>query len=194
MIEAFPLSWPHDWPRTKFRKASGYKVSLDVALEDLLHELELMGARAIIVSSNVPLRRDGGMYRDERTARVHAPGVAVYWDARDGTPNQLACAHWLSVRETVRALGLVVEGMRLIERCGATQLIKRAFTGFARLPAGSERKPWWEVLGVNPDASRDSVVKAYLELTRRHHPDRGGTTARMAEINVAYQEALQGDS
>lgn len=191
MIEAFPLSWPHDWPRTRFRKASPYKVSLDVALEELLRELKLLGARAIIVSSNVPLRRDGGMYRDDRTSRVHDPGVAVYWDAKDGTPKVMACDHWQTVRENVRAIGLTVEGLRLIERCGASQLFERAFGGFARLPPGDRKRPWWEVLGVEPGASRDAIVGAYLELARRYHPDRGGPTAVMSEINVAYNEALQ---
>lgn len=190
MIEAFPLAWPLDWPRTKFRKTSPYKVTLDVALTELLHELKLMGARAIIISSNVPVRRDGTMYRD-RDHRAADPGVAVYWDAKDGTPNQLACDHWLTVRENVRALGLVIEGMRLIERCGATQLIKRAFTGFARLPAGDRRRSWWDVLGVDAEASQTLIQEAYRKLALQHHPDRGGSSTTMAEVNHAYQEALE---
>lgn len=189
MIEAFPLTWPQDWPRTRIRKSSNYKVSLDVALEELLAGLKLMGARAIIVSSNVPLRRDGTMYRGSEN-RVLDPGIAVYWDAKDGTPKVMACDHWLTVRENVRAMGLTVEGLRLIERCGASQLFDRAFSGFKRLPSGVERRPWWEVLGVEPGASRDAVVRAYLELAKRHHPDRGGSAVQMAEVNVAYNEAL----
>jgi hypothetical protein len=189
MIEAFPLSWPHDWPRAKHRRHSPYKVSLDVALEELLGGLRLMGARAIIVSSNVPLRRDGTMYRDH-SARVHDPGIAAYWDAKDGTPKNMACDCWVSVRENVRAIGLAIDGLRLIERTGASQLFERAFTGFARLPSGSERKPWWEVLGVDPKATQAIIQDSYRRLALQNHPDRGGLSARMAEINHAYQEAL----
>ena len=190
MIEAFPLSWPQGWPRAKHRRSSNYKVTTDVALEELLGDLRLMGARAIIVSSNVPLRRDGTMYRD-RDARVFDPGVAVYWDAKDGTPKVMACDHWATVRENVRAIGLTIEGLRLIERCGASQLFERAFTGFARLPAGATRKPWWEVLGVDPKATQAHIQEVYRKLALQHHPDRGGRPGAMTALNVAYQEALE---
>lgn len=190
MIEAFPLSWPISWPRTKHRKQAPYKVTLDVALEEMLHELRLWGARAIIVSSNVPLRRDGSMYRD-RDHRVSDPGVAVYWDARDGSPREIACDTWQTVRENVRALGLSFAGLRLVDRCGATQISQRAFQGFARLPAGTERKPWWQVLGVGHEATGAAVAEAFRQLAKQHHPDRGGDARTMAELNHAYQEAME---
>jgi len=130
------------------------------------------------------------MYRD-RDHRVSDPGVAIYWDAKDGTPKNMACDHWITVRENVRAIGLTIEGLRLIERCGASQLFERAFTGFARLPSGSERKPWWLVLGVGHEATESAIRESYRKLALAHHPDRGGDAARMAEINHAYQEALE---
>jgi hypothetical protein len=49
----------------------------------------------------------------------------------------------------------------------------------------------YEVLGVDPGASPDEVRRAYLDLARRHHPDRraaGATVSedRMREVNAAW--------
>ena len=70
-------------------------------------------------------------------------------------------------------------------------MLEQAFTGFAALPPKGGAKPWWEVLGVHEDAHVDYVRAAYLELVRVHHPDAGGNTERMAEINEAYRQAKE---
>ncbi|MEX2236512.1 MAG: J domain-containing protein [Dehalococcoidia bacterium] len=44
----------------------------------------------------------------------------------------------------------------------------------------------FEVLGLPSSATRDEVRARYRELARQHHPDAGGGTERMAEINSAY--------
>ena len=44
----------------------------------------------------------------------------------------------------------------------------------------------WRVLGVEPGADPAAVRAAYRRLAWRHHPDRGGSTARMGELNAAY--------
>ncbi len=44
-------------------------------------------------------------------------------------------------------------------------------------------------LGLEPDADRDAVERAYRRLIKDHHPDReGGDTARASEITRAYRE------
>lgn len=194
-ISAFPLKWPDGWPRAKNRKSSTYKVSTDAALESLLGALRLMHARNVIVSSNVPLRRDGTMYRgDHSDSRMPDPGVAVYWDGRDAKggalPRVIACDSWNTVRENVRAIGLTVEALRAIQRSGASELLERAYTGFARLPQSTGPRPWWEVLGIERQASRHAINQRFHELARTGHPDRGGDTARFAEITQAYHQAV----
>ncbi len=52
------------------------------------------------------------------------------------------------------------------------------------------RKAWHEVLEVAPDASREAIQAAYRRLAKLHHPDHGGSTEKMAEINAARDEAL----
>lgn len=50
----------------------------------------------------------------------------------------------------------------------------------------------YDVLGVAHDASPAAVRRAYLELARRHHPDRpGGDADRMRQVNEAW--AILGD-
>lgn len=66
-------------------------------------------------------------------------------------------------------------------------------------PSQPTKRPWFEVLNVAPDASREQIVDAYRRLIREYHPDRvmdmGAefrelAERRAAEINVAYAEAL----
>jgi hypothetical protein len=184
--EAYPLAWPDGWPRTPpgLRQASAYKVSLGTARDDLMRELGLVGRHGML-STNIALRRDGLPYADAREPAD--PGAAVYWDSRQGEPMSLACDSWRTVRENIRALGLAIESLRQLERCGASAILERAYSGFKRLPAPADP---WAVLGVQRGASRERLTARLRELAREHHPDRGGSTAAMAAINAAYAEAL----
>jgi hypothetical protein len=191
VINGFPLSWPEGWPRAKHRGPSPYKVTTDSALTELLNELKLMGAKHVVVSSNVPLRRDGTMYRgDHSDSQMPDPGVAVYWDDREGNPRAIACDDWLTVRENVRALGMAIEYLRGLKRCGASEILNRAFMGFKRLSASSS--DCWTTLGIERGASRERITERYRHLAREHHPDRGGSAQTMAMINKARDEALSG--
>jgi hypothetical protein len=195
-IKAFPLCWPSGWARTKHRASSPYKVTTDVALEELLGSIRQLGGRDIIVSSNVPIRRDGTMYRgDHAEQRISDPGVAVYWTMRDpktgkAAPKEIPCDHWYTVRENVRALGMAIDYIRGLKRCGAGEIQDRAFEGFARLPETAGAQAWWEVLGVSRDADARYIRGIYRTLAAEHHPDKGGDSATMARINDAYRQAL----
>jgi hypothetical protein len=193
-IHAFPLCWPEGWLRTKNRASSPYKIKTDAAITELFSSVKLMGGRDIIVSSNVPVRSDGTMYRgDHSDKRIADPGVAVYWTARDAkgnpVPRVIPCDHWHTVRENVRALGMAVDYMRGLKRCGAGEIQDRAFSGFARLPE-STADDCWTVLGVQRTATREQLTARLRELTRTEHPDHGGSTERFARITRAYHAAL----
>jgi len=194
-ITACPLCWPLGWERTKNRRSSAYKISTDKAVEELLGSIRNMGGRDIILSSNVPVRRDGTMYRgDHSDQRIPDPGVAVYWSqphpkTRALEPKVIPCDHWYTVRENVRALGMAVDCMRGLARCGAGQIQDRAFSGFSALPerAGED---CWTILGVRRGASRDQCTERLRELTRTSHPDRGGDRQAFSRITEAYHQCL----
>lgn len=194
-IQAFPLCWPEGWPRTKNRASSNYKITTDAAIEELFSQIRLMGGRDIIVSSNVPARRDGTMYRNDHSdARLPDPGVAVYWTARDArgnpVPRVIPCDHWHTVRENVRALAYAIECLRGLKRCGAGDIQDRAFAGFARLPETAGDDPW-SVLGLQRTATRQQINDRLRELARTSHPDHGGSTEQFARVTRAAREALE---
>lgn len=45
----------------------------------------------------------------------------------------------------------------------------------------------YDTLGVPKGASEDEIKKAYRKLAAKHHPDRGGDTAKFQEIQGAYE-------
>jgi molecular chaperone DnaJ len=46
---------------------------------------------------------------------------------------------------------------------------------------------YYDVLGVSKTASADDIKKAFRRLSRKHHPDAGGTEEKFKELNEAYQ-------
>lgn len=192
-IKAYPLQWPLGWERTTHRRSSTYKVTTDAALEDLFSQVRLLGGRDVVVSSNVPVRLDGTMYRNDHSDRaLPDPGVAVYWTARDKrgnpVPRVIPCDHWRTPRENVRAIGMALRCMRGLKICGAGEIQDRAFDGFKALPSGEDP---WSVLGLKRTATREQINDRLRELSRTEHPDRGGSADRFAQITRAAREALE---
>jgi len=191
-MEAFPLQWPEGWPRTPASKRESdrrfygrYGLPMGRARDRLLAELTALGARNVVVSSNVALRRDGLPYSEQR--RLDDPGVAVYFTLRD-RPLVMARDAFVSIAGNMRSLTLAVEAMRQLERHGGSTMMERAFAGFAALPAPGQRKPWRQVFGVDPEWTGD-IAALYREKAKARHPDAGGSDTLMAELNVAYADA-----
>jgi hypothetical protein len=144
-----------------------------------------MGARRSSSRRNVPLRRDGLPYAD--AGEPKDPAVAVYF-THGKRQLVIACDSYTKVRWNMRACGATVEALRTIQRHGATELLERAFTGFAALPPkGGLAEPWYATLGVAPTATLDEAKAAFLALARKHHPDTGGDAETMARINRRHR-------
>jgi hypothetical protein len=175
-----------------------YNIGLAAARDGLLLELERLGARNVVITTDLPTRRDGMPYADSRAADV---GVAVWFAMLENghtVERVFACDKWRTHAENMRAIALSIEAMRGLERWGAADVINRAFAGFAGLPPGVPlgpvKRPWRDVLGVEDSNLSGTelltVVKyAYRDLIKKAHPDAGGSHELAAEINGALAEA-----
>ena len=192
MTEAYPLQWPEGWPRAvsnrreSDRKFGGSrKLTMGWARDDLMHELRLLGATEIIVSSNVPTKSDGLPYSELRL--IDDPGVAVYFTFKK-KPLVMARDGFISVAGNIRSLTLAIEGLRQLERHGGSHMMEKAFSGFVAIAAPDAKKPWREVFGIKPHW-RGDIATLYREKARHRHPDVGGDHTLMAELNNAYEDA-----
>lgn len=165
----------------------------------MLHEIALLGGTRVIVSTNVPVRaKDGLPFAEGLTENIKDPGVAVYFE-RDSfnekghntgkRPIVIACDTYRSPVENMRGIALCIEGMRTMQRHGATELLERQFTGFAALPPKLDEQSWWQVLGVKRECTIDEARAAYRDGMQRFHPDRGGDASVAAQINRAWEQA-----
>lgn len=187
MIEAYPLQWPALYPRTASPESSKFKVTFTKALMNLRDELRRMGVEQPIISTNIPLRNDGLPYATY--AQPKDTGVAVYF-VYFGKDSVLACDKWATVAENLHALSLSIAAMRGLDRWGVSEILERVFTGFAALPAPEAQAKWWDVLGVSPRATRETIEAAYRVLAKECHPDQlSGSEQKMSELNRAITEA-----
>lgn len=186
MTATTPLSWPIGRPRTQHPTVSQFATTGHRALKHLAQQVHLLGGKHLVVSTNLPVTR----YTEEPKWSAKVPqdgGVAVYFEL-DGEEVCFACDRWYYVEENVRAIGKTLEALRGIERWGTDDMVRASFQGFTALPAEAGRG-WWEVLGVQPDASRAEIDAAYRRQLKRHHPDVGGSREAFDAVQAAYRDA-----
>lgn len=193
-VDAHPLTWPADWQRTPAhkRKSSRYKVSFREARDGVVRSLELMGVRShdVVLSSNIPSKSNGLPYAGY--AEPADPGIAIYWTTKTHERRVVACDSWRTVRDNLRAVGLALEALRTLERTGASEILNRAFTGFAALP-GKTEDDWRAVLQLYnlKKITIEDIEGNYRALSLKTHPDQGGTHDAMVRLNAAREAALK---
>jgi hypothetical protein len=196
---AYPLAWPEGWPRTPpakqvdgryhFKKVSymdGQRkpYTFAEARDALVAEIRKLDAAGTVLSTNFVISNSTGLPRSDRRA-PEDQGVAIYF-TKGGKPLAMACDRYTRAEENMNSLRLALDAMRQLERHGGGLMAEKAFTGFAALPAP---KRWWEILGLPATATLAEAVAAYRAKARAAHPDSGGTTAAMAELNAARDAA-----
>ena len=200
-LESFPLAWPTGRTRTpeKQRKRARFgtgavrqQLTIAAALGRLKDELRLVRATDVVISTNIPVRKDGLPY--SRVAEPDDPGVAVYFRLA-GAAHVLATDKWDRVADNIGAIAAHIDAMRGQSRWGVGD-IQQAFAGYRALPAMNAKQPWWEILGFReqPDPEVvpvETIRSKWMALARRHHPDRGGNPNQAAEINAAWDEAAR---
>jgi hypothetical protein len=182
-VDAYPLCWPHHVPRTPASKRieGTFMVTPGKATQELVKEVRLSGGTGLVLSTNVPLRRDGLPYANSRDP--DDPGVAVYF-TRKGSQVCIPCDSYDRVWKNIRAIGLSIKDMRGPEMRGCATITDAAYTGFLALPAPTGH-PWWAVLGVSVSASAEEISEARKRLVR--DPKLLDT---WSDINAAHDEGM----
>jgi len=206
-VTRYPLSWPTGWKRTPAQlrtnppwcrretRTRDYgngqtttwttkgELTVAQAIERLQGELDRLGARDPILSTNLQVRLDGLPRSGQATPTD--PGVAIYFTLK-GKDRCLACDRWRTVAGNLAALAAHIGALRGIERWGVGTL-DQAFTGYTALPPGEDE--WWLVLGVSRAATLDEIEAAYRAKAREAHPDTGGKHNDMTRLNAARDAA-----
>jgi hypothetical protein len=189
-VPAYPLSWPDGLPRTERKANSQFRTSLSAALKNVRSSLEAFGRDSgkavseISISSNVTLGQD----------RPADTGVAV-WFTWDGQQRCIAVDRYPKPEDNLQAIHHVLEARRTEMRHGGLHVVRQTFKGFTALPAPAGKRDWREVLGFRRDGrlteqlTAAAIDQRYRELAAKAHPDKGGTTEQMAELNRARAEA-----
>lgn len=193
MIDRYPLTWPIGYKRTERRISSAFKQTMERAQRFLHEEIMRLGATDLVVSSNIPVRKDGLFYTDWMNRRIDDPGVAIYFKYK-GKDVAMCCDQYVRIWENVYALGKSIEAMRALERYGVSEFLERAFTGFGELPPPSVKiEPTiWEILGLDgKPGTMEEVVAAYRSKAKIIHPDMPtGDAEKFKQLHNAYEWAL----
>ena len=193
---AYPVDWPDGRPKTSYRKQAawrdgGGRVNFDTAVRRLREQVDLVTRlgqnwrmRELTLSTNYELRADGRPLRDRGVPAD--PSVAFFFEL-DGMPHLLACDKWDTIADNVAAIAAHIAALRGQERWGVATLYQ-SFAGHLALPAPEQ---WWQVLGLTASAPAELIQRRYRELARSAHPDKGGSEAAMARLNMARDEGLK---
>lgn len=201
-IPRYPLEWPLGWKRSRSRRHADFKMTREdrvgqevrkratpvntlTATERLERQLDMLGARDAVLSTNVTLNLRGIPRGDENPSD---PGAAVYFKFK-GKATVLACDTYYRVADNIAALAAHIDALRRIERYGVGT-IEQALAGYKALPADTAAD-WRAVFGFPKDSkpTLDQVDSAYKALARQKHPDAGGTDIEMAHLNRARDYA-----
>lgn len=187
-----------DWPpqfgdRTPARERSknrNYEVTLSKAFSDLEGELDRLGVDDYRYSFDAQQRqRDGRPYS---RASPDDPAFVLRWTKR-GDQYAVGCDAYSRLRDNVRTVGLYVREKRMMEK----RDVRTGEAEFSnlRLPSGEEMPPSGvqrphEVLGVEPDADRETVTEAFRERIIEAHPDQGGSQSEHEAVLRAREVLL----
>jgi len=214
MTLAWPVGWPrtpkHERERGRFhggRNDQGWGTR-DLTVNNSINRVQIevgrMGGTSLRIDTDMPTRNDGMPYSQARTP--DDPGVVVSFRLPGGRPIVFPCDRFEKVAQNLAAIAATIAAKRAIERYGVTTL-DREFEGYAALPSGDPvadsiaagnmraqaRIPDhdgfdpYAVLEVTAGASPEVIRAAYKAQAMKHHPDRGGDPAKMADVNRAMK-------
>lgn len=186
MTQAYPLTWPEGWPRTKSAGSSQFRTTISGALKNVQESIRKFAndsgkkVENVVISSNVTLGEQ----------RPRDPGVAVYF-TWDGISTCICVDRYNKVEDNLQAIHHCIEAERTKLRHGGINLVRAAFRGYAALPPPSAANHWSKVFDFYPGepVDRAKLDKKYRDLSKVRHPDNGGDHEAMTDLNAAYEQA-----
>lgn len=191
---AFPLSWPIGKKRTEpaHRRRSRFRSSFASDCRIILGEIKLLHGRRAIISTNLPLRRDGLPYASRKIV-ADDPGVAVYF-IRKEKEHCFACDEYASIDDNLHAIVLTINALRGISRWGTGDMLDATFQGFLTLPPADSARIDWLALArefgeciQNPDDHSENYA-VFRRLVKRFHPDVKGNPFHYGRIIEAWNK------
>jgi hypothetical protein len=98
----------------------------------------------------------------------------------------IACDRFFALSQNIRAIDLTMQRLRLVDEVGAYSLIQTV-EGARALPPPEPRRPWYQVLGVQPDASLQVVTAVFRSLVK----DAVGNDLRVMQLKEALDAARE---
>lgn len=198
---------PRTWPGapTPFRTSSRFGCGYATTVDELQRELRAVGATSAVIELELhegDIRRDGNPYANAKPA---SPMVRLSFEHRKAGPLRFACDRYSTWPENLRAIVKTLEALRAVDRYGATRANEQ-YRGWARLPeragapfasAEAAARFLYEAAGLEFQQEGAwtrgprAVDALYRAAAGRHHPDKGGDTARMARVNEARAKLLE---
>ncbi len=186
MTTGYPLSWPPGFPRAARRERGAFKTTLLRALANVETSLRLFGkdsgkpVTGVVLSSNVTLG----------ATSPADPGVAAYftWEQMQVC---IPVDRYDTVASNLQAIHHIIEARRVELRHGTLALVRATFAGFKALPAQRDWRTVLELIRFGSSVTLDQVEANFRQLARERHPDKGGSTAAMAELNEARAAAMR---
>lgn len=181
----YPLQWPPQQSKTKNPKRSRFgNVSIHKASQELFNELKLLGAKDLVISTNLKQKMKGdGFYSNQIVDDV---GIAIYSNIK-GDNKVMACDKWDRVEHNIWALVLSIRAIRGLERWGGSEFLDGLFTGFKALPqnAGSDTNYFDGIENI------DDLKTRYRRLAHKLHPDMPtGDFTKFVQMKTQYQNLL----
>lgn len=183
MIEAYPLCWPIGYERKSEQRKSRFKGTLGAARDFVQAEIERMKATDLIISTNIPLKQNGELYADWQRYRIDDHGVAIYFTI-NGEQKSLCCDTYKSIWENMYAIGRAIDALRMIDRDGVSEFLKRAFTGFKAIE-GPGANNQWVILGIEQTNDKEGIKQAYYRQAKAWQAD----GKQLTDLNLAREQA-----
>lgn len=181
----YPLQWLPQQKRTKNQQRARFgNHSASKAGKFLIDELERLGAKQCLITSNLMVKNDGGFYA--RQGKIEDAGIVVYFQLK-GKSKAMACDKWDLPEHNIWALYKSIEAIRGLERWGGSDFLDGLFTGFTALPSPDDI-----TIGIplyfNDCENYSYTQKRYYQLAKELHPDCGGSEKEFLEMKRQFEQ------